>query len=119
MLNYGYTVLAALCHRSLIVYGMTPLLGVQHKPRYRAHPLVYDLMEPFRPCVDMMLAEFLLQPEVDFRSWCKKVGNDLRDRRVQHPRYSLKLMDSIDMAAKSLAASYRERDPEQLWLPTL
>jgi len=44
MLNYGYAVLAALCHRSLVIHGLSPLLGVQHKPRYRAHPLVYDLM---------------------------------------------------------------------------
>jgi CRISP-associated protein Cas1 len=49
MLNYGYTVLAALCHRSLLIHGLTPALGVKHMPRYRSTPLVFDLMEPFRP----------------------------------------------------------------------
>ena len=53
MLNYGYTVLAALCHRSLIVHGLTTALGVQHATRYRSTPLVFDIMEPFRPVVDI------------------------------------------------------------------
>ncbi len=38
MFNYGYAVLAALCHRSLIVHGLLPQLGVHHKPRYRSEP---------------------------------------------------------------------------------
>lgn len=41
MLNYGCAVLGALCHRGLIVHGLTTSLGVKHMPRYRANPLVY------------------------------------------------------------------------------
>ena len=45
MLNYGYTVLAALCHRSLLIHGHTPALGVKHATRYRSTPLVFDLIK--------------------------------------------------------------------------
>ena len=86
LLNDGYTVLAALCHRSLIVHGLTTALGVQHATRYRSTPLVFDLMEPFRPVVDMMLAEFMTEPDINMRAWSKKVGTDLRERRVSHDR---------------------------------
>lgn len=55
MLNYGYAVLAALCHRSLLIHGLSPLLGVKHTTRYHADPLVYDMMEPYRPAVDLMM----------------------------------------------------------------
>ena len=119
MLNYGYAVLAALCHRSLVIHGLSPLLGVKHTTRYKADPLVYDLMEPFRPLVDLMLAEFMIGEDIAFRSWAKKIGQDLRDRRVQHERYSIKLMDAIDACASSMARSYAENSAKTFWVPEL
>ena len=47
MLNYGYTVLAALYHRSLLIHGLTPALRVKLMTRYRSMPLVFDFMRPF------------------------------------------------------------------------
>ena len=119
MLNYGYAVLSALCHRSLIIHGLSPLLGVQHKPRYRAHPLVYDLMEAFRPAVDLMLAAFVTQPDVSMSAWCRHVGTQLRETRVRHGQYSLKLMDAIDASANSLGRSYAARSAAPFWVPEL
>jgi CRISPR-associated protein Cas1 len=119
MLNYGYTVLGALCHRSLIVHGLTPSLGVKHMPRYRSTPLVFDLMESFRPMVDMMLAEFMTEMDVSMKAWAKKVGTELRERRMAHQRYSLKLMDAIDASASSLARSYAEKTVDPFWVPEL
>jgi len=119
MLNYGYAVLAALCHRSLLVHGLTPLLGVKHSTRYRADPLVYDLMEPFRPAVDLMMAEFMVGEDVSMKAWCKKVGTELREQRVMHERFSLKIMDAIDASANSLARSYSEKSDKPFWVPEL
>jgi CRISPR-associated protein Cas1 len=119
MLNYGYAVLAALCHRGLIIHGLLPQLGVFHKPRYRSNPLVYDLMEPFRPAVELMLAEFMLEPEISMKAWAKKIGIELRDRRVVHREYKLKLMDAIDASANSLARAYEELSAKPFWVPEL
>ena len=119
MLNYGYAVLSALCHRSLLIHGLSPLLGVKHTTRYHADPLVYDLMEPFRPAVDLMLAEFMVGKDISMKVWCKKVGTELREKRVKHKRYSLKLMDAIDASASSLARSYSVRSDTPFWLPEL
>jgi CRISPR-associated protein Cas1 len=119
MLNYGYAVLSALCHRSLIIHGLLPQLGVHHKPRYRSDPLVYDLMEPFRPVVELMLAEFMTEPDVDMKAWAKKIGTDLRDRRVQHNSAMIKLMDAIDASANSLARAYAAMSAKNFWVPEL
>jgi len=119
MLNYGYAVLAALCHRSLLVHGLTPLLGVKHSTRYRADPLVYDMMEPFRPAVDLMVAEFMVGEDVSMKAWCKKIGTQLREQRVMHERFSLKIMDAIDASANSLARSYSEKSDKPFWVPVL
>lgn len=119
MLNYGYAVLAALCHRSLIVHGLIPQLGVHHKPRYRSDPLVYDLMESFRPAVELMLAEFLLGADVSMKAWARQVGTGLRGRRVQFRQHTLKLMDAIDASANSLARAYAEMSAEAFWVAEL
>jgi CRISPR-associated protein Cas1 len=119
MLNYGYAVLSALCHRSLIVHGLLPQIGVHHMARYRSDSLVYDLMEPFRPAVDLMLAEFMIEPDVSMKAWSKKVGNDLRERRVKHDFYTLKLMDAIDASASSMARAYERMDAGEFWIPEL
>jgi len=119
MLNYGYTVLGALCHRSLLIHGLSPTLGVKHTTRYKSTPLVFDLMEPFRPLVDMMLADFMKEEDPSMKAWARKVGGELRERRVQHERYSLKLMDAVDASASSMARSYAERAAEPFWVPEL
>jgi len=119
MLNYGYAVLSALCHRSLLIHGLLPQLGVHHKSRYRSDPLVYDLMEPFRPAVELMLAEFMTEPEISMKAWAKKVGTVLRDRRVNRGNVTIKLMDAIDASANSLARSYAAMSAKDFWVPEL
>jgi CRISPR-associated protein Cas1 len=119
MLNYGYAVLSALCHRSLIIHGLLPQLGVHHKARYRSVPLVYDLMESFRPAVELMLAEFMVLPDISMKAWSKKVGTELRERRVRHGDYTLKLMDAIDASANSLARAYEQMSARPFWVPEL
>ena len=119
MLNYGYTVLATLCHRALLVHGLSPLLGVGHMPRYRSAPLVYDLMEPYRPFVDCLLAEFMTGQDISSERWARFIGGQLREHRVHHDRFSLKLMDGIDKTASTLARCYSDLSVEPLWLPTL
>ncbi len=119
MLNYGYAVLGALCHRSLLVHGLSPLLGVKHTTRYHADPLVYDMMEPYRPAVDLLMAEFMVGEDITMKGWSKKVGTELRERRVQRDRISLKLMDAIDASASSLANSYSEKSDKPFWVPEI
>ncbi len=119
MLNYGYAVLSALCHRSLVIHGLLPQIGVHHKARYRSDPLVYDLMEPYRPTIELLLAEFMFEPDVSMKAWARKVGTELRDRRVSRGDYTLKLMDAIDASANSLARAYATLNADSFWVPEL
>lgn len=52
-LNYGYTIFRAQMARIVIGYGLNPLFGIFHKNEYNQFNLVDDLMEPFRPLVDL------------------------------------------------------------------
>ena len=53
MLNYGYTVLRACTARAIVAAGLHPTLGLHHSNEGNAMRLVDDLMEPFRPVIDL------------------------------------------------------------------
>jgi CRISPR-associated protein Cas1 len=53
MLNYGYTVLRAATARAVVGAGLHPTLGLHHSNEGNAMRLVDDLIEPFRPMVDL------------------------------------------------------------------
>lgn len=54
LLSFGYGMLFALVHRTLLGIGLEPAFGFFHQPRSSAPPLVLDLVELFRvPLVDM------------------------------------------------------------------
>lgn len=53
LLNYGYTVLRASTARAVVAAGLHPSLGLHHSHDNNAMRLVDDLMEPFRPVIDM------------------------------------------------------------------
>lgn len=54
-LNYGYTVLRAGAARSLLAAGLHPSLSIQHASRGEPLRLSSDIMEPFRPWVDLKI----------------------------------------------------------------
>jgi CRISPR-associated protein Cas1 len=55
LLNYGYAIVRAIIARSLVASGLLPTLGIHHHNRYNAYCLADDIMEPYRPYVDVMV----------------------------------------------------------------
>lgn len=63
-LNYGYTVLRAATARAIVGAGLHPSLSLMHRSKGDALRLADDLMEPFRPAVDL-IAKALAEEGVD------------------------------------------------------
>jgi CRISPR-associated protein Cas1 len=63
MLNYGYTVLRATTARSVVAAGLHPTIGLHHSNEGNAMRLVDDLMEPFRPMIDLKVWQLHKQGE--------------------------------------------------------
>lgn len=59
LLNYGYAVLLSTVLQNLFAIGLDPTFGICHVVRENSTPLAYDLMEPFRPCVDWRVAQWV------------------------------------------------------------
>lgn len=60
-LNYGYAILRATMARSIVAAGLLPTLGIFHKNRYNAYCLADDLMEPYRPYVDLIVYQMVTE----------------------------------------------------------
>lgn len=54
-LNYGYTILLSCANRILGIYGYHTELGIKHCSRNNRFNLSCDIMEPFRPFVDLIV----------------------------------------------------------------
>jgi CRISP-associated protein Cas1 len=54
-LNYGYSIVRAAVARALVGSGLLPTLGIFHRNKYNAFALADDVMEPFRPFVDLLV----------------------------------------------------------------
>ncbi len=65
LLNYGYSILRAAMARSIVGSGLSPSFGLFHKNRYNAFPLADDLMEPYRPYVDAVVYQLLLDEKTE------------------------------------------------------
>jgi CRISPR-associated protein Cas1 len=63
MLNYGYTVLRAATARAVVSAGLHPTIGLHHSNEGNAMRLVDDLMEPFRPMIDLKVWQLHKQGE--------------------------------------------------------
>lgn len=63
LLNYGYSILRAATCRAIISSGLLPAIGIYHHNRSNAFPLADDLMEPFRPFVDIIVYDLVMHGE--------------------------------------------------------
>ncbi len=54
-LNYGYSIVRAAVARALVGSGLLPTLGIHHRNKYNSFALADDIMEPYRPFVDLLV----------------------------------------------------------------
>ena len=80
LLNYGYAILRAVVARSLVGSGLLPTLGIHHHNRYNAYCLADDIMEPYRPYVDRLVAEM-----VDSGMDISQLSTDVKSKLLSIP----------------------------------
>jgi CRISPR-associated protein Cas1 len=59
LLNFGYAVLRSIVARALVSSGLNPTIGIFHRNKYNAYCLADDIMEPYRPYVDVLVYELV------------------------------------------------------------
>jgi CRISP-associated protein Cas1 len=59
-INYLYGMLRNQSEAAVLSLGLDPALGCMHRDGYKLPSLVFDMMEPFRPLMDRLLVEAIL-----------------------------------------------------------
>jgi len=120
LLNYGYTVLRAATARAVVAAGLHPTLSLHHANEGNPMRLVDDLMEPFRPLVDLRVwqlrqsGETAMTPAIK-RALVRTLYDDMQSRAGATP-----VMVCLQRLAVSLAQVYLgERNTLELPLPGL
>lgn len=123
-LNYGYAVINTLIYRSIIIHGLIASLGIHHLGKYKSTPLVYDLMEPYRPFIDYYFYKFSKECEQDydtkdFKKWSQYIANCIKNYRLRINETSYKIIDSIDIYIEKIVDAYIKYDCSNIFLPKI
>lgn len=120
LLNYAYTVLRATTARAIVAAGLHPSIGLHHSHDNNAMRLVDDMMEPFRPVMDLKIwqlkrnGEQLVTPETK-RALVRTLYDDMQTDSGATP-----VTVCVQRLATSLAQIYvGEREKLDLPLPGL
>lgn len=106
--NFGYAVLRSIVARSLVETGLLPVMGIFHRNKYNPYCLADDVMEPYRPFVDMLVVQWLEQhPDTeeltkDFKAYMLRIATkDVKIDGKIRP-----LMVAVKVTATSLFKCY-------------
>lgn len=120
LLNYGYTVLRAATARAVIAAGLHPSIGLHHSNDNNALRLVDDVMEPFRPVIDLKIWQLQRNREDSVTPDTKRALVRTLYDDMQSDAGSTPVMVCIQKLATSLALVYLgQRDKLDLPLPGL
>ena len=120
LLNYGYTVLRATTARAVIAAGLHPSIGLHHSNDGNAMRLVDDLMEPFRPMIDLKIWQLQRNGEKEVNPETKRALVRTLYDDMQTASGATPVMVCVQKLCTSLAQVYLgERDKLELPLPGL
>lgn len=117
-LDYGYAVLRGAIARGLVAHGLHPTIGLFHDSEQNAFNLADDLIEPFRPLVDLHVAKNPSDGNGELSPSDKVALVALLNVDVSMPQGYMSVLSAIEYAVESLARLF-ELDDSNLELPTL
>jgi CRISP-associated protein Cas1 len=119
-LNYGYAILRAVVARSLVSSGLLPTLGIHHRNQYNAYCLADDIMEPYRPFVDMLVSKVFKESEysVGLTPAIKKQLLTIPAMDVIMEKQKSPLMNAVQRTTASLSKCF-DGSSRKILYPTL
>jgi CRISPR-associated protein Cas1 len=94
ILNYAYAVLESQIRGQILAAGLDPSIGYMHSMKQGNSALVFDLMEPARPIMDLKILEFVLGKTFQPDDFILNKNGMVR-LHPQMARYVVKLVQDI------------------------
>ena len=117
-LNYGYAILRGAVARNLAVHGIEPCLGIFHHSELNQFNLADDLMEPYRPLIDLYVASSVKDKAEDLTPKMKQSLFNLTNYIVRQNGKRYRMISAVGRMAESFARVLAQ-DTGTLELPEL
>lgn len=118
-LNYGYAIIRSAVAKTLVGYGYNCVLGIHHINEQNAYNLADDMMEPFRPLVDLWVDNSCEELFEELTKTNRRDLVDLVNVPIKMGKRKTRIRYAIDKYVSSLTSAIEKNDPELLQLPTL
>jgi len=118
-LNYGYAILRGAIARGLVAHGFFPSIGLQHSSEQNAFNLADDIIEPFRPVVDLHVILSGKDDSRDLMPEDKAALVSLLNVDMEMPRGRMSVLSAIEQCIESLARVLDRNNDKLLELPVL
>ena len=106
LLNYGYAIVRAAAARAIMASGLHPSLSLHHSNRGNAFCLIDDVMEPFRPTVDLAVFRLVVDGVDDVTRDAKRALADLAVTDLRTDQGATPLITCLERLGQSLAKAY-------------
>ena len=117
-LNYGYAVVRSSIARSLVATGFHPAFGIHHDNQLNAFNLADDLIEPYRPIVDLVAHRNIGSNIKLSKSERHEMAHVLHNACVINST-KVNVLTAIDSMCESLKRIILDCSSEKLLLPTI
>ena len=117
-LNYGYAVVRSAIARAIVAVGCHPALGIHHNNQLNAFNLADDLIEPFRPAVDLVVYGNVGFDVVLNKSERREIAGILHNACLVNG-VKMNMLHAIEFMAESYKRILLGESSEDLALPTV
>lgn len=118
-LNYGYAILRGMVCRAIVAYGLIPSYGIHHKNELNAFNLADDLIEPYRPLVDMLVKGLIHQTSkgvtLTKELRAQLVASTFLECRINGEIHTLQ--NAVEKTSSSFVNALQDRSADVLKLP--
>jgi len=118
-LNYGYAILRGAIARGLVAHGFFPSIGLFHASEQNAFNLADDMIEPFRPVVDLHVASRCGIDTDNLLPSDKVALVGLLNVDVQMSRGTMTVLSAIEQSIESLGRVLDQGNKARIELPIL
>lgn len=117
-LNYGYAIIRGAIARGLVAHGLFPPFGIFHNNELNAFNLADDLIEPFRPVIDLWVVNHIIEQQ-QLTTLDKAALVRLLHTDIKMPTGTMSVLSAIEQCVESLVRYLETSGEQDLALPIL
>jgi len=116
-LDYGYAILRSSISKYIASSGLIPCLGVHHCNELNPFNLTEDLIEAFRPFVDLMVCKMEIDSNSDLTKSDKLYLLSILTKQCQYKGEQITIQNACENVCKTFVKTILEKDVKLLELP--